>query len=193
MRLFLAAELPDEVRRRLAEAQEALKPARLPVKWTRPEAIHLTFRFLGETPEAHVPAIGEAVSRNLEEDTARFRLEARGVGVFPDHGRPRVIWAGIEGDLAAAGRLKEALDKALRPLGFAEEERPFRPHLTLGRLVDGRLAPDWRARVGDLAGERFGAIEVGACVLFRSHLLPEGARYDALRRFPLEAARPEPA
>ena len=149
--------------------------------------MHLTLAFLGEVPRSRLEEILEALGRKEASPVGPFRLAARGIGTFPQGGRPRVIWAGIVGDLGAAERLKKALDAALEPLGFRDEERGFRPHLTLGRLSEGRAQEDWRSILEPLAGREFGSFEVGASALYESRLLPQGAQYSVLRRFPLDA------
>jgi 2'-5' RNA ligase len=192
MRLFVAAEIPEALRRRLLEIQATLRDLPLRVRWVRQDAMHLTFSFLGEVPSSRLQPIEEAMERVDALPVSPFRLEARGIGTFPPKGRPRVIWAGLLGDLEAAGRLKSALDAALEPLGFRPEDRAFKPHLTLGRVAEARGGGDWRSVLDALAAEAFGVFEVGALVLFESRLLPEGAQYSALKQFPLRAGTAAP-
>ena len=179
MRLFIAADLPATVRARLGEAQTRLAALPLDVRWTRPDGIHLTFTFLGEVPADRVDGIRAALQASGCRGMAPVALAARGVGVFPDRGRPRVIWAGVVGDLESARRVKRAIDGALAPVGVAAEERPFQPHLTLGR-VSGGGGGDWRGILERHARDDFGAFEMRACVLFESHPGPGGARYRAI-------------
>ena len=186
MRLFVAADIPEDVRARLDACQKRLRDLPLPVRWTRPEGIHLTLFFLGETAPDRVPSVEAAVD-GVAGASVAFGLEARGVATFPERGRPRVIVFGIGGNLDAATRVKRALDAALGALGFRADERPFHPHLTLGRTRDGP-AGDWR---GGLARERDaegGAFAVDHLVLFESLLGPGGSRYRAVRTFPLRPA-----
>jgi 2'-5' RNA ligase len=179
VRLFIAADLPAAVRTRLGEAQTGLAALPFDVRWTRPDGIHLTFTFLGEVPADRVDRIGSALRSSGCRGMAPVALAARGVGVFPERGRPRVIWAGVVGEVEAAGRVKRAIDEALMPLGVTPEERPYRPHLTLGRVTGGR-GGDWRGVVERHAQDDFGAFEMRACVLFESRLGPGGARYRAI-------------
>ena len=192
MRLFVAAEIPEALRRRLLLIQAGLRDLPLRVRWVRMEAMHLTFSFLGEVPSSRLQPITEAIGQEDALPVRPFRLEARGIGTFPPQGRPRVIWAGLLGDLEAAARLKSALDAALEPLGFRPEDRAFKPHLTLGRVAEGRAGGEWRSALDALAAEAFGAFEVGALVLFESRLLPEGAQYSALKQFPLRDVQAAP-
>jgi len=191
VRLFIAADLPAVVRARLGATQAGLAGLPLEVRWTRPDGIHLTFAFLGEVPADRVDGIRGALRSSGCRGMAPVALAARGVGVFPDHGRPRVIWAGVVGEVEAAGRVQRAIDAALAPLGVAPEARPFRPHLTLGRVTGGR-GGDWRGALERHAQDDFGAFEVSACVLFESQPGPGGARYRAVESVPfadVEAAR----
>jgi len=182
VRLFVAADIPPDVRQRLAECRERLRDLPLPMRWARPEGIHLTLSFLGETAEARVAEIASAVAP-VAAGTAPFRLEAHGVETFPGHGRPRVVVFGLRGELEAAGSLKTRLDLALGAIGFSAEDRPFRPHLTLGRTKEGR-AGEWRpplAREKEADGGRF---TVDRLVLYQSLLGPGGSQYRPLREFP---------
>jgi len=182
VRLFVAAEVPDDVRERLAECQKRLQELPLPLRFTRPEGIHLTFFFLGDTPEARVAAIADAVAP-VAAATAPFPLEAHGVHTFPAHGRPRVLVFGLRGDLGAAARLKSGLDEALGSLGFTPDDRPFRPHLTLARAREGR-AGDWKTPLAREAEADGGAFDVRCLVLFESRLGPGGSQYRAVQEFP---------
>lgn len=183
MRLFVAAEIPPEVRARLADCQARLRGLPLPVRWTRPEGIHLTFFFLGEAPADRLPAI-ESVVAGVAAAAQGFRLLARGVATFPERGRPRVIVVGIGGDLDAAAQLKEALDAALGTLGFRADGRPFHPHLTLGRTKDGP-AGDWKTPLERERETEAGPFDVQRLALFESLLGPGGSQYRVVREFPL--------
>lgn len=186
MRLFVAADIPPEVRERLDECRARLRDLPLPVRWTRPEGIHLTMFFLGETPESRVAEIASAVEP-VAAATAPFELEAHGVETFPGHGRPRVVVFGLRGDVQAAGALKTRLDRALAAVGFTPDDRPFRPHLTLGRTKEGR-AGDWRPHLEREKEADGGRFTVDALVLFQSLLGPGGSQYRPLRAFPFRRA-----
>jgi 2'-5' RNA ligase len=187
MRLFVAAALPDALRSALQALQQRLADLPLPVRWTHPETMHLTFVFLGETSEAVAARLPAALAGAVAEGPPAFRLEARGCGTFPGHGRPRVLWVGLEGDVEAAARLKKAVDGALVPLGFRSEDRPFRPHLTLGRVADGRTGR-WREPLAAESRTVFGGLEVTALVLFESRLGASRARHVPLATIPLRVA-----
>jgi len=183
VRLFVAAELPAGLRDKLSSIQESLRQVPLPVRWARPEGIHLTFKFLGETPDSRLGEITE-VLRPAGEGIAPFRLEACGAAPFPDRGAPRLLWVETRGDLETARRLAASIDAATARIGFPAEALEFRPHLTLGR-VKGPARGEWRGMLERVAGQAAGPLEVREYVLFQSRLGPAGALYTPLQRFPL--------
>jgi RNA 2',3'-cyclic 3'-phosphodiesterase len=187
-RLFIAVNLPAEVRQWLREARAALE-ARTPpgtVHWTDPNGIHLTLKFLGEVPSRRVDEI-RAVMDGLGSSFRPFPLTAAGLGCFPNTSRPRVIWAGIQGG-PLLGDLQKRMEQDLERIGFPAERRPFSPHLTLGRVRDGvagpRLAEIGRAVEG-VSLKSIAGMDVKDVCLFRSVLLPGGAVYTVLHRAPL--------
>ncbi|MGH7751595.1 MAG: RNA 2',3'-cyclic phosphodiesterase, partial [Gemmatimonadales bacterium] len=146
MRLFVAVNLPEAVRRGLYQATESLRRRAppLPVKWVKGDAIHLTLKFLGDVDPKQEPDIGGALARAVA-GTRTFAVGVSGFGVFPDYRRPRVLWVGVEPH-PSLELLQDAVERALTPLGFEPEGRAFRPHLTLGRAERDAKAGDW----GDL-------------------------------------------
>lgn len=186
MRLFIAAEIPEELQRRLGEAQRRLAGLPLEVRWVRPEGIHLTLAFLGETAEERRALVETAMERVVHGGPPPFRLLARGIGTFPERGRPRVIWAGLLGDVEVIERLQGGLKDALAEAGWTLDDRPFHPHLTLGR-VTGARSGDPRPLLEALAVEEFGTIEVRRIALFESRLGAGGARYSVLSAAELPA------
>lgn len=183
MRLFVAAELPSSLRDRIGAVQEEMRGAPLPVRWVRPEGIHLTLKFLGEVPGPRLAGI-ETALREAGRGIVPFRLEACGAVAYPERGAPRLIWVEVRGDLAAARCLAAAIDAATAGLGFAAETREFRAHLTMGR-VKGPGRGDWRPALARAGGQASGEFEVKEYVLFQSRLDPGGAVYASLARFPL--------
>ena len=138
--MFVALNLPDEVRRALWAAAAPVRELDLPLKWVRPEGIHVTLKFLGEVSERREPELRSALGRAAAGSHA-LPLAIDGFGAFPGFARPRVIWAGLEPDPALEA-LQHRVEREFQPLGFAPEQRPFRPHLTLGRAArDARPKP----------------------------------------------------
>jgi RNA 2',3'-cyclic 3'-phosphodiesterase len=176
VRLFVALNLPDGVRRALWAAAAPVRELGLPIKWVRPEGIHVTLKFLGEVPDAREPELRAALARAAAGGHA-LPLVVGGFGAFPGLERPRVIWAGLEPDPALEG-LHHRVEQAFVPLGFPPEGRPFRPHVTLGRAArDARPRP-CNGLEETLTGLRHQeATLVGAVDLMQSVLQSAGAVY----------------
>lgn len=187
MRLFVALNLPHELRREIYDAAAPLRALGLPVRWVDPAQIHLTLKFLGEVPEPEVAAVGACIA-SVARRHEPFALRIGGLGGFPSLERPRVLWLGVQAP-PVLGALQAALEKELEALGFAPEDRPFRPHLTLGRVRTDARGGSFRG-----LGERAGALRIDATVavrtvdLMRSTLDPRGARYDRIAGSPLGGA-----
>lgn len=184
LRAFLALDPPPEIRKNIRIIQERLKKV-LPgnIRWTNPEGMHLTLKFFGSISGADIARVSQAVSE-ITAEAAPLSLEVRTVGVFPHAKRPRVVWLGITGDVEPLARLQQKIDLKLLDCGFREEERPFRPHLTLGRIKSpGKTAglEDSAARGEDYAA---GSFTANGLFLFKSDLTPQGAIYTELARFP---------
>lgn len=162
----------ERLRARLTEL-----PGGRAVRWTRPEQLHLTLRFLGDVPPEALPE----ACRLLEAASDRvkaFALRLTRLGCFPDRGRARVVWVGISGALAALRTLQASVAEAMAGMGDHQEDRSFEPHLTIGRVRPGvpeahRVA----ATVRSMPTIDVGEWPVDEVVLLRSELRPEGARY----------------
>ncbi len=198
LRLFVAIELSPELRTAVEDAARRLRAAvteRLkaggasgtPLKWVAVDNLHITLKFLGETPRHVLPDIEAAVAAAAA--AARpLTLRVGGSGGFPTSGKPHVLWLGAELEPAPLKPLRRALDDELAHLGFARETRPFSAHLTVARVRETAPPDDVRLigeglqrhRVGDL-GEQ----QVDAIALIRSELFPSGPRYTPLARFAL--------
>lgn len=175
MRLFLAINPPEPVRERIAAGTEALRGVE-GIRWVPPDQVHLTLKFIGEADGDSERAIAEALAWAA---VAHGPFEARlgAPGAFPNLRRPRVVWIGLDQSPELAA-LQGDLEDALADLGIEREERPFRPHLTLGRArrgrrVDGRKLDSLARRT-----EVSGTWRVETVDLMRSRLLPTGAVYE---------------
>ena len=183
IRSFIAIELPDEIRHALAEVQKHLRRDVAGVRWVEPGSIHLTLKFLGDIPAEQIQPI-VAAAMGAVQDEPPVSLGVSGLGAFPNPRRPRVIWVGIEGDVARLGRLQARLEEALEPLGFPREERAFRPHLTVGRVKDPRRPPDLTRPLADVAVPRCNSFDVREILLYKSDFRPTGAIYTKLQHLP---------
>ena len=183
IRSFVAIELPEEAKKGLASLRRELeRDEHRFVKWVDPGGIHLTLKFLGNIPSKRVTEVTEAMEK-AAQGICPFLLEISGLGAFPSLKQARVLWVGVGGELDKLSTLQQNIDSALAALGFAREERPFVPHLTLARVREGALAPERRG-FGELVGsatfEDKYPVEVEAIRLMRSQLTPAGALYTCL-------------
>lgn len=179
MRIFLAVPLEPGVQERLREYQEAWRKTISNVKWVEQENLHLTLKFLGEVREQNLEAIKKRVAA-VALDTPSCTVRLKGWGAFPGARRARVLWVGLEDTRNQLRTLAQRLDAALVSLGFPPEERPFTPHLTLGRL---RQPAAIVFPTVPLEGPEVKCQEI---VLYRSELLPRGPVYRALSSFRLK-------
>jgi RNA 2',3'-cyclic 3'-phosphodiesterase len=184
LRAFVAAELPEDLLKAVDAVQADLRRRGVRVRWTRPENVHLTLKFLGDLPAVRVADVTDAM-RSAAAGHDAFRLAAAGIGVFPGLRRPRVLWAGLSGAVAALERLQQALDDRLAAAGIPREARGFHGHLTLGRFGEGAAAGPVADALSVYAAQGFGSFEVRELVLFQSDLRPRGPVYTALARAPL--------
>jgi 2'-5' RNA ligase len=188
MRAFLAIELTEEIRSRLAEIIEALRSETVRVKWVVPSQIHITLKFFADLPPDRQAQLTSVVS-GVAGRTLPFNYAVRGLGFFASGDRMRVIWCGIHDASGAIATLQRRIEDGLAPLGFAREERPFKPHLTLGRLKVPSREPQLLNALKERMTFEAGVERLNHIVLFSSRLTPEGPIYTVQARFPL-GARP---
>jgi len=184
MRAFIGIALPDEIHRELARQQVAFRVFSPDARWTRPEGIHLTLKFLGEISDPQVNQVTEALTPLA--GFAKFNVQVKGFGFFPDARRPRVIWAGVQAppDLS---QLAARVEDAMGTVGFAREQRAYNPHLTLARFNTPRPQPRLQEAVAQQADLSLGQFEVTEFFLYESRLSPRGAQYLKVARFSGEA------
>lgn len=190
IRAFIAIDLTDDIRSGLDQVSNKLRQRLddIPVRWVPVKNIHLTLKFLGEVSLANL----EILKKILQSEAANHRLlevSIGGLGAYPNLRRPRVIWIGVEAppELAA---LQRGIEIEMARIGYARENRPFSPHLTLGR-VSRTASPQDTRRIG----EALEALKVGflglVCIreiqLYRSDLKPNGAIYTCLFSTPLNS------
>jgi 2'-5' RNA ligase len=181
MRTFIAIDLPEQLHAALAQTQQALRKAAPEGRWTRPEGIHLTLKFLGEVSEAQVKQVVEALGQIGSFEP--FSVQVRGFGFFPQARRPRVFWVGVEAPPALA-ELAARVDGEMEKIGFPPEQRAFTPHLTLARFDVPRPQPALEAALAQHAPAPLGRFEASEFFLFESKLSPQGAQYRKVVRFP---------
>jgi 2'-5' RNA ligase len=185
LRLFVAVDPAEDARARIRDATARVRELAPTAKWVDAAAIHLTLAFLGDRDEAMVPAIALALD-GAARGHAPIDLTVRGAGAFGGR-RPRVLWVGMGGPVEALAALQRDVCAALAPVGFAQEDRPWSPHLTVARARDPRGDTAFDRCAAALAAEELGATRVGEIVLYRSELSRTGPTYTKLHASPLAA------
>lgn len=177
MRLFIALDIPEEVRRSIAEFALALRTHAPRARWARIEGAHVTLKFIGERPSDQIDAIRRAIEP-VRADRP-IRIEFRGVGFFLDDRRPRVLWVGIQAPATLAALAAE-IESRLASLGISPESRPFEPHLTLARFDRPSESGNLRQVIAQSGAPEFGSTVAREFHLYRSELSPGGAIYTRL-------------
>jgi 2'-5' RNA ligase len=185
MRTFIAIDLSPEIKSRLTALVERLAPLSCDIKWVRQDSMHLTLKFLGEVDDRQA-ALVEELLRTIVPKYEAVPMTFKGTGMFPPGSKsPRVLWAGAEAGPSLVP-LQEEVEGGCEKLGFSREGRPFRPHLTLGRVKSpSGLGPVLR-EFEQSCDESFGEMLVRRLTFFQSRLRPGGAEYSVLKEFPLK-------
>ena len=183
IRAFIALHISEQARQTLDRTVSELSDATgRQVRWVEPKGIHLTLKFLGNIPSSRATVLVEAMEEHCRGHS-QFSLGLSVLGMFPNRERPRVLWAGVGGDLDALASLQEAVETAMTGAGFQRERRPFRAHLTIGRVRDG-ATPRQRRTIGEAVSSAtlmpVGPWQVEAVHLVQSTLTPQGAVYTDL-------------
>jgi 2'-5' RNA ligase len=184
IRSFLAIELPKPILRKIEEVQGDLRSTRADVRWVNPEKIHLTLKFFGNIEESRIEPIFKSIEEPIR-NTLPFSLEVRGVGAFPHLRNPRVIWMGLVDGREVLVSFQKQIETQLEKIGFQPEDRPFHPHLTLGRMKSSRGKEELVGRIERHKEEEFGDFQVERVILFKSDLKPSGPIYTLLKEIKL--------
>ncbi len=179
MRTFIAIDLDNEIKEALSALIEKLRERSQNIRWVRREAMHLTLKFLGEINKERIPEI-EGILGKVVRKYQPFILKIKGTGYFPPKKKnPRVLWTGVEADEVLTS-LQKDLEKELQEIGFPEEKREFRPHLTLGRVKMPSSIQETMRELEKHQESVFGEMTVHKITFFQSILKPSGAEYNAL-------------
>ena len=181
VRTFIAAEVSAEVRAGARRLIEQLSQSAAGVKWVDPENVHLTIKFLGEVDYVALNDVCRAVAGAVA-GFEPFSVFCTRVGAFPSPARPRTIWLGLEDEEQQLTRLSAAVEKAMARLRFRRERRPFHPHLTIGRVRDGRKLGDFPTILASGDFSVTGSFTVDELVVFSSELTPDGPVYTPVGR-----------
>ncbi len=184
-RIFCAVEVPATARRLVLQHIARLKAAvpEAQASWSREANLHLTLKFLGEIPTAAVEQLSSAASRAVA-GLSPFSIQLEHPGVFPNHGKPRVLWMGINDRSGKLVELHARLEDEAANAGFAKEDRRFQPHLTVARLRQPEHAQTLAAAHRQLAFEPQ-AIAVSELLVIRSELSGAGSKYTIVSRHAL--------
>jgi RNA 2',3'-cyclic 3'-phosphodiesterase len=182
MRLFIALDVPAELREAIGRTTAPFRSEAPGARWSKPEALHVTLKFLGETAANRLPEIERALQAMGAAQS--ISLKFRGIGFFPDEERSRVMFCKVEAPKSLHDLVSQ-VEKALEAIGFAREARPYVPHLTLARLNSARNVEKLISAAAPLTSYDFGAARESEFHLFESVLLPTGSRYRKLASFPL--------
>jgi 2'-5' RNA ligase len=195
MRLFIALDIDDAIRERIARFVEGVQGFAPDARWTKPESMHITLKFIGEQPE---PAVEQIKLALRSVNASATEIHFRGFGFFPTAKSARVFWVGMEAKPQLAP-LASAIDEKIAALGVAKEDRAFSPHLTLARGSGGSGAPRWRKgdgpnrtfthlleKLASLPPPEFGTMTPREFFLYQSQLSLQGSKYTRLERFALK-------
>jgi len=183
VRLFVALAIDQKIKDALGAAADELRKTRAPVRWVKPDGIHLTLKFLGETPGDRVESMKSALER-ISSRVYPFPLTVSGMGAFPVRSDPRIIWAGV---LEPSGTLEKvwgALEGEAAALGWERERRGFHPHVTIGRVKGNINLKQLASAVRNMQNSVWGEQEPKGVTLYHSHLGVGGAKYEVIRFFP---------
>lgn len=185
IRLFIAVPVPEKIREIIQNGISKAKAADADIKWVEGDNLHLTLKFLGDQPESRVKDLVAALEQAVSTHTG-LALEFTQVGFFPHRSRPRVIWMGMQGEIALINELAISIDQKLVPLGIAAENKR-QWHLTLGRVRSERNLSDLVSQVdtifSSLRGQEW---VINSLILYQSTLTPQGPIYKELGQFNLK-------
>jgi 2'-5' RNA ligase len=182
MRIFIAAELSEQCRSRLAEAIDELDEEASGLRWVDPTTAHITLKFIGDMDEENLPPVIQVM-----EDAVRgvdpVRVQVAGLSAFPNSSRPRVLYTPVKDPGGVLAEIADELNEGLaETLGVKREKRSFVAHATLGRVKRGKICPPPEDLAPLLSDPDFGKVEVNDIVLMKSDLTPQGAVYSVLER-----------
>ena len=189
-RLFVALELPRALRESIAGLLAPLRAVSSPVKWERTDKLHVTLRFIGDTPGERVPLLVSGLRRASEEITEAFTVRFSSTGFFPPNRHPKVLWIGLTEGNNPLIRLHTVIERELLSLGMEQADRRFHPHITVGRIRNqvpsSRLLEEFEKLT--LHSD---PVKVEEFVLMKSELRPDTSVYSVLERFPIGKASPK--
>ncbi len=178
IRCFIAIDIPDSIKKDISDLIEFLKKHDADIKWVSADNLHITLKFLGNTPEKLIADIRDKISM-MVKSYRPFYIKIKGTGVFPSSKYPRICWIGIEyPDIFI--KLQKDIDKLMKQFGFKEDDRDFRPHLTIGRIRSKRGILNIVKELDNNISKEFGNVSVDTIKIMKSVLKPTGPEYSCL-------------
>ena len=188
IRSFLAFRLPADIKSKVAQVSGELRRSSINAKWVKVDNIHLTIVFLGDITQEGVISIRKDIGDVCAQYQA-FDISLKGIGVFPDSRRPRVVWLGLNGDLDRLSGFRDELQGRLEPFGVKSETRSFKPHITLGRFrKQVRINTEQESIFSGYHELHGPAGQLNELTMFRSDLKPSGAVYSVIDSWPLSSS-----
>ncbi|MCU1290434.1 MAG: 2-5 ligase [Acidobacteria bacterium] len=185
-RIFIAVDISERVRREVAVYAQQLRKefADLRVGWEKPEKLHLTLKFLGETGETQLKELFE-IAENIAADVPAFHLQITDTGVFPSARNPRILWLDVKDEMGSLAVINNRIENECEKIGFARENRSFKPHLTIARLREPGKS---KLLAEKHLGNKFepARFEVAEILVYESRLQPAGSIYAKLKSFELK-------
>ncbi len=186
LRCFVAIELPNNLRKRLAREIGFLQLAGASVKWTISENLHLTVRFIGDVHPEDMMDVQSAVAEAME-GVPQTRITVRGMKTLPENkATPRIIVAGVEGNMDPLKLLYNNLQQALGQVGIRPERKGYRPHITIGRVRGDRELDELKAKIVESNRNEFGQFDVKQIHLMMSDMTENGPVYTPMQSFHLK-------
>ena len=186
MRLFIALDIPDEVRQHLSEYAERVRPYAPDARWARIESLHVTLKFIGEVTDSKVQEIQTALAQVKAQP---FQVEFKNIGFFPTPSSARVFWAGVVASDVLPD-LASAVEESVEKVGIPREKRAYHAHLTLARAPEGSASKHCfrvlQEKLGAEEPPQFGTMSAQEFFLYRSQIMRGGARYTKLQRYPIQ-------
>lgn len=185
IRTFIAIEIPEPIKKSIAKIQDELIREGAHIAWVKPQKIHITLKFLGAVEEKLIDNMATALTE-IAHQTRPFVVQVHGIGAFPNLKRPKVIWIGAVSENKALENLASTIDAQFNQFGFEKEMRPFRAHLTLGRVKGMRGIDSVMKKVENNKDYEGGNFTPAQLVIMKSDLKPTGAIYTPLKIITIE-------
>jgi len=185
IRTFIALPLNENLRQSLSTLQSELKTVSTGVSWVAQQNIHLTLLFLGDISEDMVIPLSKTLDM-VGNNNAPCAIDVNGIGFFGKALSPRVIWAGLHGELQHITVIQKQIAAAVQAVGCQYDKKPFKPHLTIGRVRSARHAKDLVAAIDSRKNIPLGTLDIQCILLMKSDLTPQGPVYSVLHKSSLE-------